>query len=254
MIQINRGPKPESLTKPNIEFRENDYKNEDVRTAMKDMQHRKCCYCERNLEELDEIEKEGEHFVPRSSPSHKNAGETQWHLVNDWSNLMLACRACNGTKLGNPPFDAEGIRLIIDPTDLSINPENEIKFKLKIDIFFDYDTNQSSNLGAYTIEKIGLTKRTFLKGKFRKSWIIINDLFLDLITAIENQDGVQINEFKQQIKDISKANKPFTAFHRAVVQQRLEKLNNVDIPFLEETQGRSINPINLQLYTGYRYE
>lgn len=257
MIQINRNSvdKPASLDKTNEEFRENDYKSVDVRIAIKNMQHRKCCYCERHLDDdLDEIEKEGEHFIPRTSPAHKIAGVTQWHKVNDWNNLMIACRACNGTKLGNPPFDDEGTRLIIDPTDSNIDPENEIKFNLKIDFFSNYDIYKSTELGVSTITKIGLIKRTFLQGKFRKARALINNRFDDLITAIENQDLVLIDDLKLQIKNITKASVPFAAFNWAVVKQRLEKFNTEDIPVLEEIYNRHIDLINIQFYKGYENE
>lgn len=257
MIQINRNrvSRPEFLIKPNQEFHENDYRNQEVRTALKNMQFRKCCYCERNLDELDEIEKEGEHFVPRSSLSHKINSITQWHLVNNWANLMIACRACNGTKLAKPPFDNQGERLIIDPTDLAIDPEDEIKFNLKIDIYSKYDEIKSSELGKSTIEKLGLNKRkAFFCGKFRKIRANINNIFSLLITATENHDEVQINNYSDQIKDITKASTPFAAFNRAAVTERLAKFRNIDLPALEEIHGCDFEPLNIQLYAGHEIE
>ena len=253
MIQINRAKVviPNSLVKPNNQFRENDYKKTDVRSAMKTMQYHKCCYCERNLKKEDEIEKEGEHFIPRSSDAHKVGGIKQWHLVNNWNNLMLSCRACNGTKLAKPPFDNQGVRQIIDPSDLTIDPENEIKFNLKIDIHSEYDLINSTVLGVSTINKIGLYKRTFLRGKFRKIRALINGLFDDLITEIENEDQDSINQILNNIRDYSKASKSHSAFCRAVIEDRLLKLNLTDIPFLANRHGIIINPINIQLHTGY---
>ena len=249
MISINRLSAPEFLTKRNDEFAENNYSHPTVRARLKEMQFYKCCYCERDLKEL-ESEIEGEHFIPRKSPSHKNANnETQWHLVNAWNNLLLSCRTCNLVKGAKPPFSNAGIRLIIDPSDPNIDPENEIKFDINDDVLSLYDLNRSSPLGESTIESIGLYTNLFLIGKFRKARTSIESEFNNLLTAIENEDVVSMNDICTQISDLTRANTPFAAFCRSVVRMRQKKLRESDIPKLEAHYRKTFPCPDIPIYT-----
>jgi len=80
MIRIHRGNCPLSLQKTGSEFVEGDYKKNDVLLALVEMQHGKCCYCERYLLELPPNEREVEHYIPRSY-FKDDSGRIQWHLV-----------------------------------------------------------------------------------------------------------------------------------------------------------------------------
>lgn len=253
MIQINRAKvaKPNSLDKPIEDFVENDYKRADVRSAMKTMQCFKCCYCERGLKDVSESEREGEHYIPRSSELHKVNGITKWYLVNDWNNLMIACGACNGIKSYKPHLDPNGKLLIINPCDLNVDPEVEIRFNMKIDIYPDYDLKNSTELGISTIKKIGLNRHTFIRKNFRKLKALINGSFEDLFSALEDEDIDEVDNVKNQIRDLSKASMDHVGFIRQFIIFRLEKLNNEDIPFLENTHGIQIDPITIQLFTRY---
>ena len=254
MISINRLSAPEFLTKRNDKFTENDYSHPTVRARLKEMQFYKCCYCERDLKEL-ESEIEGEHFISRKSPSHKNANnETQWHLVNAWNNLLLSCRTCNLVKGAKPPFSNAGIRLIIDPSDPDIDPENEIKFDLDDDVLPLYDFKKSSTLGLSTIKKIGLDRNTFLRRKFRGISAEIVAIFNDLWTAIEDENSVSISDICGQISELTRANTPFAAFCRAVIKMRLTKLCDKDIPKLEEYHKKSFTCPDILLFTRHETE
>ena len=124
MIRVKRAPCPDCLEKRAIEFVEDDYKNEAVKSTLLTMQHGKCCYCERNLSDLPHTEREVDHYVPKSAFKDGN-GNIQWHLANKWDNLLLSCRSCNSKKGAQPPYNkVTRQREIIDPSVTDVTQKN----------------------------------------------------------------------------------------------------------------------------------
>src|SRR5713226_2496601 len=113
----------------------NYYAKPPVRDSLFASHHGKCCYCERTL---PKPELEVEHFRPRrgvrqlpDQPTHDYPG--YYWLAYAWTNLLLACRTCNGNKsnrfpLRNPTKRARSHQddlakerpLFVDPT--AMNP------------------------------------------------------------------------------------------------------------------------------------
>ena len=84
------------------------YDGEDVKQQLIDDQYGKCYICERLRDTDFEIE-------------HYKSKDRYPQLIQDWTNLFLSCRYCNGKKLHN--YDD-----ILDP--LNENIEDEIRQEL----------------------------------------------------------------------------------------------------------------------------
>jgi uncharacterized protein (TIGR02646 family) len=83
----------------------------DVRKALYEMQHHKCCYCERTRDE--KRESDIDHFRPKA---------LYWWLAYVWNNLFFTCRACNQEhKKDKFPLRDEATRV----TDPRIDPSRE---------------------------------------------------------------------------------------------------------------------------------
>lgn len=249
MIRICRGNCPLSLQKTGSEFVEGDYKKNDVLLALVEMQHGKCCYCERSLLELPPNEREVEHYIPRSY--FKDAsGRIQWHLVNRWENLLYACGGCNGKKLSQNPFnETTGEREIIDPS-VDIDPEDHIEFTINFPII-SYKAKAGSILGDCTINKLKFREREDLYSKHRKMISIIENHFIDIINALIDNDTIKVQQEVKQLERCMSANVPFAAFSRFFIPRRLNKLNDEQLPLLETKYYRTINRVSMNIPKGY---
>jgi hypothetical protein len=100
--------------------------------ALFEMQHNKCCYCEK-LEEQAKY-RDVEHYRPKS---------VYWWLTWTWENLLFSCLECNRDAKrdsfplapGSAPLVAEQVPpgtetpLLIDPTGVGVDPWTEIAFR-----------------------------------------------------------------------------------------------------------------------------
>ena len=68
--------------------------NDDVRSSLWQMQHHKCCYCERKREK--NRESDIEHFRPKAEVTEADSSHMgYWWLAYIWENLLFSCRYCN---------------------------------------------------------------------------------------------------------------------------------------------------------------
>lgn len=95
------------------------YSYNQIKTALVEMFHGKCAYCESKIT----VVTYGaiEHFYPKS---------VYTDLTFEWSNLLLSCDVCNdanhkGIKF---PLDISGNPLLIDSTDGVTNPNTHLEF------------------------------------------------------------------------------------------------------------------------------
>ena len=97
MIQLTIPNKPAELTKEWQDAQTQIYKNDNnksvwsvqfIKTALLEMTHGKCCYCECPVTEESNY-MEVEHFHPKSIYEDE---------VLEWSNLFAACKRCNSGK------------------------------------------------------------------------------------------------------------------------------------------------------------
>jgi uncharacterized protein (TIGR02646 family) len=250
MILIKRDECPPSLTKPDEDFVEADYKKEDVKASLLRMQHGKCCYCERKIHKLPDREREVEHYFPRSS--YKDAsGHIQWHLANKWTNLLYACAACNGVKGGKYPINrTTGDIKIINPSSLDLDPEDHIDFILD-DIVPGHNGKGSSIIGKSTIEELQFEDRTDLEKEFRKIRLVLEGAFMELVEAIENEDAAQAESSKRNLEVYMSAHASFAAFIRRFIRERLKILNDRDLPKLGQKHNKTFNKVNIYFPKGY---
>ncbi len=164
MIKIKRTDCPPHLSRS--ELGKDAWSNQKVRKALWEMQHGKCCYCERDIPDHGPLENI-EHFRPKGIPQYE-------HLRNTWGNLLLACVECNqfkSTKFPTTQFDCnqEEIPLFLDPSDPDIYPEQHITFKLEdpdsYDFAFPVKKNESI-FGEETILGIDLHSSNDLRATF----------------------------------------------------------------------------------------
>ncbi len=250
MIIIKRTECPTSLDKHNNEFVENDYKKGDVIVALLDMQYRKCCYCEKSLKDNERTENEVEHFIPRNALKDEY-GSVQWHLANMWENLLFSCRTCNSRKGIKPPFNATTKKQeIINPSCEDIDPEKHIDFVLDTAVYISFKPKDNSNLGRLTIERLKLNTRRDLVRHFRQLKHEIESEFIYLTNAVESDNNMAIDEHKQALVRVMSADKPFAAFSRKYIGERLRKFNEEDLPILERKYNRSFDRITISFLKG----
>lgn len=112
MIPIVRGPEPQALAdvrasklpvlqalvasggRPKSEDIKG-YGHEAVRRALWEMQHKKCCYCEKDIENTRE---DVEHHRPKAEANREPGSPLKdgyWWLAFTWENLYYACPQCN---------------------------------------------------------------------------------------------------------------------------------------------------------------
>lgn len=246
VIKIKRGNCPPSLDKQEKEFRKGDYKKPDVKEALLSMQHRKCCYCEINLDESGLLMKEIEHYIPRSAEDFKDEnGNPQWHLANSWTNLLFSCRNCNNKKRNKHPFDSTGgQRLLIDPTDDNCDPEDYIGFILD-DGVLGHDFRGEKPLGRTTIEILGFKERVDLFAKYIKIARAIQIKIDELTFALLNGNTSQVKEITNDLPKIMSAHRECAAFQRALINKKIEDLNATILPKLEKQYNKTLSKISI---------
>ncbi|MFY9819874.1 MAG: hypothetical protein WAM82_00725 [Thermoanaerobaculia bacterium] len=67
------------------------YKDLSVKTALEELFHRKCAYCEMPLNEAWQVE----HFRPKGAVAERPDHPGYYWLAYEWSNLYPSCAACN---------------------------------------------------------------------------------------------------------------------------------------------------------------
>jgi len=200
------------------------YKYSDVKTALNNLYHKKCAFCEQRVE-VPHVE----HFRPKS---------IYYWLAYSWDNLLLACSTCNSLK-GNR-FNIIGLQysFVFNATNtyknihsscamldnveqpLLINPETEDSSS---DFIFDKNGGvRSNNLRvAHTINECGLS-RDDLKYQRKK---ILDDFKRDVESSfLENSGDIdklkaEIGAYiKQFFRRSQSSEESFTVFRRYGVE------------------------------------
>lgn len=201
MIKIARSEKPPFLRTSQSNTRYNDV---TVKKTLWEMQHKKCCYCEKNIPL--KYESEVEHFRPRKGFCE---------LKNVWSNLLLACRSCNGAKKNQFPLLRDGNPSVIDPSDPSIDPEDHIEFLVGEQFSKEVEGNcvakAASILGDSTIRCIDLASSDHLRARklfYRNNFI---PSYRNLLRGLKNGDTTQAEEEQARIREMLSASGEYSA-------------------------------------------
>jgi len=251
MIRIQRCQCPPSLDKPDCQFRENDYGRAEVKDALMQMQNRKCCYCETKFFTTGPRISEIEHFIPRSASDFKaENGETLWHLANKWTNLLYACKNCNGIKLGRHPINSiTGEYELIDPSSVDIDPEDHIDFIMD-DNYNAYKKSGKSILGGKTCAMLKLDERRDLIWGFGTIALDIDKQFKELGEAIMGENDPEIEAKKRTLRQMMSAHLNFSAFRRAYIRMKLSKFNGRVIPHYKDKLGIDVRDIEIKFPSG----
>ena len=189
MIRVTKPPRPDALLagedrtradcdayddnaaaysggKIRFRFDRNLYGHETVRTALRNAQHGKCCYCEGRFEAFAPADVE--HYRPKGAVRQGRESQTlcpgYYWLAYSWENLYWCCQACNrsGKKDLFPLVDdAERARshhddiadespLLLDPAGPE-DPRKHIRFRQERAIAL-------TEVGRKTIEVLGLNR------------------------------------------------------------------------------------------------
>lgn len=251
MIKINREDCPPYLNKPEQNFRKRDYANTDVKEAILRMQRRKCCYCEIDLDRSGSLMKEVDHYIPRTAEEFQDqAGNPQWHLANSWTNLLFSCRNCNSKKSNKHPFgNTGGQRLLIDPTEATCDPEDNIDFILD-DGLLAHNIKGKTSLGGTTTEMLRFNVRTELIGGFFRISLELQNKINDLLLALLDKNDTRIEALKAELSRSMSAHCEFAAFRRAFMAKKIQVLNRETIPYLERRHNKEIDSIEIDFPKG----
>jgi uncharacterized protein (TIGR02646 family) len=198
---------------------------DDVRTALWEMQHKKCCYCERKREK--NRESDVEHFRPKADVTEADTTHKgYWWLAYEWKNLFFSCRYCNqqhkknhfpvtGTHASSPndPLQNEGA-LLIDPTDQA--PETLIGYDWFL-VNKDYHVyavpRRDSVEGRKTIKVLGLNQNEIPLERGHLVWDLIT--IADLMRAgLQKENKIIVDKMARRIAEQTTAKQPFAGFRR----------------------------------------
>ena len=122
MVSVSKGVKPSVLDSENClkrirlniknqAFVGTYYKHKGVLQALEGIYHAKCGYCESNIRPV--ATPQVDHFRPKSKVKEAPDHPGYYWLGHEWSNLILACPACNNAKSSH--FPVNGHRVTVPP-------------------------------------------------------------------------------------------------------------------------------------------
>jgi uncharacterized protein (TIGR02646 family) len=210
---------------------------DDVRTVLWEMQHQKCCYCERMRDK--NRESDIEHFRPKADVTEADGvHKGYWWLAYEWTNLFFSCRYCNqehkknhfplakGKKHAAGPDDplaAEGA-LLIDPTEQ--DPETLIGYDWVVEngnYLVHALPRKDTVEGRKTIKVLGLNRKGLPEE--RGSLIgTLEALAMKMKFGLLYGNQAIVDEAAQQILEETSAKRPFAGFRRDFFRKQfLEK-------------------------------
>ena len=195
------------------------YRDPEVVETLSEMQHGKCCYCEKKIETSGHGQAV-EHFGPQSE---------FLQLSNTWQNLLHACSDCNGAKWNQFPLTSNGAPTLIDPSDPAIDPEDHIDFDVddQDDVTFARaKAKNDSQLGGETIKtvKLDVVGRRHARASYYRD---INRAYVEVVTADEATRSSKISAFQRMLG----ADHPYAGFARAFARKvRADERFSVRIP------------------------
>lgn len=222
MIKIDRHHVsiPQELADPAATSQER-WRLTRVREALSQMQHGKCCYCEKKIDTSGSGQAV-EHYRP------KGVGEFV-HLADTWTNLLHACSDCNGAKGSKFPLLEDGSPALIDPSDPTTDPEDHIDFPVDDEddlAFASAIPKDKSARGARTVKALKLD----VAGRRRARAAHFKDLlsaYLDILAADPATRDAKVRAFRARLG----ADHPYTAFARAFARKKnAEKRFDIAIP------------------------
>jgi uncharacterized protein (TIGR02646 family) len=204
VISVKRTPEPKVLrlnkktwlkairsakSKSDVQKAEAKYRHPSVKSALIDMFHGKCAYCESFILHIDYGDIE--HFRPKSQTRFR-------HLIFNWSNLLLSCGICNGSEYKGVKFpdEASGGPIINPCVD---DPKQHFEFV--------YDPVArvatvicKSRRGEITRDLLGLNRPSLREHRSK----LLNKLYVLAILSNDHAEAVALlNEAKNSTSEFS---------------------------------------------------
>lgn len=207
------------------------YGSMSVKKALFEMQHEKCCYCEKSCEcEYEDVE----HFRPKTEAIRARGVKAPgyWWLAYSFENLLFACRQCNATKSSKFPL-APGARalvpeedprttpeqaLLLDPT--RDRPEDHLTFKRLPKKGYQVAPRNASERGKKTIEVLGLDRDSLTRRRLKYYKKHLKSLIARFKRARANGDSACIRECRGEARELIKADAEFSLFTRTILAEK----------------------------------
>lgn len=98
------------------------YKGDDVISALKDLFHKKCAYCESDF--VASGPADIEHYRPKGAVQEEKTHSGYWWLASDWTNLLYSCIDCNRRRRHRVYAPGMALTAIATATIRSIGKKN----------------------------------------------------------------------------------------------------------------------------------
>ncbi len=223
--------------KPLSEEFPSHWRDDDVRQVLWEMQHGKCCYCERKRDLKREADIE--HFRPKADVTEAHGDHRgYWWLAYKWENLFFACKYCNQDhkknffpipdedKRAQAPDDdleAEDASLIDpsreNPEDHLVYTVNEDKQRNETSCIVWVHARMDSRKGQETSRVTGLNREELIVDRAS----IFQDLdTLETIVRAGRHFGnaMIVDDAKTKIREATSSKKRYTGFRRDFFRQR----------------------------------
>jgi len=209
--------KKEYLSNPNVyksgkkkfNFNSDLYAHKKIKAALKEIQHKKCCYCESYLAHVSYGDVE--HFRPKAAWKSEETDAYRrpgyYWLAYDWDNLFLACTIWNQRDKRNmfPLIDESKRALdhtynLNDEEPILINPEKDVPEQ---HITFDgvhAEAKNNSIKGDKTIEILELNDDALVNNRLRYYTpikLLINEMYPE-----PKEFGTNRTEIKEFLKKV----------------------------------------------------
>lgn len=186
-----------------FKFSSRIYGHKTVKSALKELQNHKCCFCEAKINHISHGDVE--HFRPKAGYNTTIGGRLSkpgyYWLAYDFSNLFLACQICNQSYKKNYfPLKNESNRarshrdnirdeenLILHPE--SDNPEEHLTFEQEV-----IKPLNASEKGKETIKRTGLNRKLLQDDRMD----LLN--ILKTLANVARGNSVESHEAKEHFK------------------------------------------------------
>ena len=202
------------------------YRSPQVKDALKEIQHDKCCYCERRVAPS---EGQVDHFRPkgafRQSKDDRNKEHPGYYwLAYQWDNLVLACGTCNLKKSDYFPLQhpEQRARSHLDSVDtespLLLNPYVETELREHL-TFNGSGCEHGTERGRVTVEVLRLNE-PYLQEE-RQYVLRVLEFACDVLCAEEDPSfGDIVRDARRRIMEAAQRNAPFSAMARDYLRYR----------------------------------
>ena len=183
-----------------------------VKNRLWSMHNGRCCYCERLRDLLRETDVE--HFRPKAAVAEKTPERPgYWWLAYEWTNLFLACKACN-EEYKKTHFPIRGKRAtgpddelkdedacLLDPVHDDIDSAIGFDWVAETGSVFIYGVGDNSERTSATVRIVGLNRPSLARERWntlsslrRIAWNMIRAQQMENSQPYIERAGAEIRE------------------------------------------------------------